>query len=143
MQSHRNTSGRQRLKCYNLQSRAQEMEQRVKPGTDVETPKRGFQKVQRTLQGGNNANQKWQRGRGATWGHNRAFPPNHDALGSGEREGGCCSEMQLLVLHRYPPFQASVKPQTLHVFPTSLPPSAPSSVSACSVMSNSLPPHGL
>ena len=50
MQSHRNTSGRQRLKCYNLQSRAQEMEQRVKPGTDVETPKRGFQKVQRTLQ---------------------------------------------------------------------------------------------
>ena len=60
MQIHRNTSGRQHLKCYNLQSRTQEMEQRVKPGTDVETPKRGFQKVQRTLQGGNNANQKRQ-----------------------------------------------------------------------------------
>lgn len=86
MQIHRNASGRQHLKCYNLQSRTQETEQRVKPGTDVETPKRGFQRVQRTLQGGNNANQKYQRGRGAMWGHNRAFPPNHDALGSGGRE---------------------------------------------------------
>lgn len=51
MQIHRNASGRQHLKCYNLQSRTQEDGARVKPGTDVETPKRGFREFKEHSKG--------------------------------------------------------------------------------------------